>query len=151
MKADPRRPRSILIIDDNDGDVILMREVLNGSKFLGSIHVARDGLEALDLLRKRGDIDNGRLPDIIFLDLSLPRMDGYQFLQEIRGDTVLKAIPVIVFTGSNSPNDIRRAYECGANCYLVKPMGLDILESTLRAVEEFWLGVVKLPDTRNAG
>jgi chemotaxis family two-component system response regulator Rcp1 len=150
MEGTLHPPRSILIIDDNEGDVVLMKEVLKESRFHSKISVAKDGLEAMGALHSCGEMQKGSLPDIIFLDLSLPKLDGYQVLREIRSDPALRPIPVIVFTGSNAPADIRKAYDCGANCYIVKPIGLDILEHTLRSVEEFWLGVAQLPNGRNA-
>jgi len=150
MEAHPHRHRKILIIDDNDGDIMLMKEALNQSRFQSTISVANGGLEAISMLRARTDPTGAHLPHLIFLDLSLPRIDGYQVLRELKGDPTLRAIPVLVFTGSNSPSDIAKAYEYGANCYIVKPIGLDVLERTMRTVEEFWFGTAQLPEAQDA-
>jgi two-component system response regulator len=136
---------SVIVVEDNVSDYLLMKEALNGSRFKANYNLVTDGTECLDFLRKRGKHSEATVPDLIILDLSLEKMDGIDVLREVKGDERLKIIPVVVFTGSNSPLEINKAYLAGANCYITKPIGFERLESTLRLIEEFWLGLVKLP------
>ena len=107
---------SILLVEDNFGDILLMKEARNGSRFRVEYHVVNDGLDCLDFLHKRGKYREEISPDLIILDLSFEKMDGLEVLREIKGDEHLKIIPVMVFTGSNSPTEIEKAYRSGANC-----------------------------------
>ena len=136
---------SVLLVEDNTGDYLLMKEARIGSRFKVDYHIVNDGLECLDFLNKRGKYKDEKLPDLIILDLSLEKMDGLDVLKGIKSDDRLKLIPVMVFTGSNSPAEIEKAYRNGANCYVNKPIGIAQLENTMKLVEEFWFGLVKLP------
>jgi chemotaxis family two-component system response regulator Rcp1 len=138
---------TVLLVEDNVGDFLLMKEARNGSSYNVDYHVVTDGLDCLDFLHKRGVYREEKTPDLIILDLSLEKMDGLEVLREIKCDERLKVIPVMVFTGSNSPAEIEKAYRFGANCYITKPIGIGRLEFTLRLMEDFWFGLVKLPIT----
>ena len=138
-----------MLVEDNAGDYLLIKEARHGSPFTVDYILVTDGLDCLDVLYKRGKYEGSPTPNLIILDLSLERMDGLEVLKEIKGDELLKAIPVIVFTGSNSPTEIHKAYQIGANCYITKPIGLSQLENTMRLIEEFWLGLVKLPSMKS--
>jgi chemotaxis family two-component system response regulator Rcp1 len=149
MAADNRPKFNILLVEDNSGDVMLMREVLSGSRFLSNIEVVTDGLEAIEYLRHKDKHCNASMPDLIIMDLTLPRMGGHDALKEIKSDPVLRAIPIVIFTGSDAPEDIRKAYSSYANCYITKPIGLDQLEKKLMMIEEFWFGTAKIPSKMN--
>lgn len=136
---------SIMIIDDNPGDILLVKEVLGSSKNSFKIDVAHDGVEALELLRSRTNSPIPNLPELIMIDLSLPKKSGFDVIKEIRAEQALRRIPIIVLSGLNSPEGVRTAYEAGANCYIVKPIGLEELERTFRVLDDFWFGVAKLP------
>jgi CheY-like chemotaxis protein len=139
---------TVLLVEDNVGDFLLMKEARNGSHYIVDYHVVTDGLDCLDFLHKRGIYREEKTPDLIILDLSLEKMDGLDVLREIKRDERLKVIPVMVFTGSNSPVEIEKAYRSGANCYITKPIGIGQLENTLRLMEDFWFGLVKLPSRK---
>lgn len=137
-------PIQVLLIDDNEADIELTKDTLEESKLYLSVRSALDGAEALSLLEevvKRGE----RMPDLILLDLNMPRMDGRTFLTELRRREELKAIPVVVLTSSDAEQDIVKSYQLGANCYVNKPVGLDEFQQIVRTVENFWLTIVKLP------
>ena len=139
------KPIEILLVEDNLGDVDLTREVLQESTVHHRLHVARDGMEAMAFLRRDGKYADSPRPNLILLDLNLPRKDGREVLKEIKETDSLKRIPVIVLTSSDADADINKSYELHANCYLTKPSGFDELSETLKAVESFWLKKVKLP------
>jgi two-component system, chemotaxis family, response regulator Rcp1 len=141
---DRRHLPNILLVEDNPGDVRLMREALasNGMKRL---YVVEDGEQAISYLKRAGGFDEAPRPDIIFLDLNLPRKDGREVLAEIKSNRDLRQIPVIILTTSESDTDIRKAYELHANCYVKKPTDLDEYISVVKACESFWLHVVRLP------
>ncbi len=139
---------SVLLVEDNVGDFLLMKEARNSSSHSVDYHLVNDGLDCLDYLHKRGKYHEEKTPDLIILDLSLERMDGLDVLKEIKADEYLKTIPVMIFTGSNSPIEIERAYKFGANCYITKPMGITQLESTMKLAEDFWFGLVRLPNRK---
>ncbi len=143
--AEDRSPVEILLVEDSPGDVRLTQEALKEGKMLANLQVARDGVEALAMLRKEGAFAHLRTPDIILLDLNLPRMDGRQVLETIKADEHLKAIPVVVLTTSSAEQDIAHAYALHANCYITKPVDLEQFLSVIRAIDEFWLTVVRLP------
>jgi two-component system, chemotaxis family, response regulator Rcp1 len=147
-ESEVSRGFSVLLVEDNVGDYLLMKEVRNGFRFKVDYHLVTDGLECLNFLRRKGEYGGAPTPDLIILDLSLEKMDGLDTLKEIKKDDNLKSIPVMIFTGSNSPAEIERAYQAGANCYVTKPMGLSQLENALRLMEEFWFGLVKLPGNK---
>ena len=134
------RPASILLVEDNRADIRLMVDLLEAGKVPKTVTLARDGDEALALLRRIPR------PDLVVLDLNLPRRDGRAVLAEMKSDPGLRTIPVIVMTTSSSEADVSVAYDLHANCYIVKPLGLDELATAVRAIEEFWLaGVARLP------
>lgn len=144
--SDPAlRPIEILLVEDNLGDARLIQETLKDGRIRNQIHLTKDGQAALDYLEagKTGTIPG--LPELILMDLNLPRMDGWELLQRIKADPVLKVIPVIVLTSSDSERDIRRCYELAANCYLTKPLDLDAFMKVVLSLGEFWCSIVKLP------
>lgn len=139
------RPIEILLIEDNPGDVRLTIEALREGKILHDLAVAADGVEALARLRREGTFAAAQRPDLIFLDLKLPKKDGMEVLSEIKRDEKLRSIPVVVLTSSASEQDVLQAYELRANCYVVKPLDQTQLMQVMRSIEEFWLTIVKLP------
>jgi CheY-like chemotaxis protein len=139
------RPVEVLLVEDNPGDVRLTREALKEGKVRNHLHVARDGVEALAFLRRQGEHAGVPRPDLILLDLNLPRKDGREVLTEIKEDAALRQIPVVVLTSSQAEEDIRRAYDLHANCYITKPVDLDRFINVVRSIEDFWFTVVELP------
>ena len=140
------RPIEILLVEDNPGDVRLTQEALYENKVNNNLHVAVDGIEALAFLRKEGKYADKPRPDMIMLDLNMPRKDGRQVLAEIKSDPDLKRIPVVILTTSESERDIIESYNLHANCYVAKPVDLDRFIEVVRQVEGFWLSIVKLPN-----
>jgi CheY-like chemotaxis protein len=138
-------PIEILLVEDNPGDVRLTEEALTESKVRNTLHVARDGVEAIEFLRGRDGNGGGSKPDIILLDLNLPRMNGREVLATIKADPELRRIPVVVLTTSRAEQDILETYDLHANCYIVKPVGLDEFITIVRSVEDFWLSIVRMP------
>jgi len=138
-------PLEILLVEDSPGDVRLTREALKESKVFVMLHEVGDGEKAMDFLRRRGEFTKVPVPDLILLDLNLPRMDGREVLKEIKGDDNLRKIPVVVLTVSNAEKDILRAYDLNANCYITKPIDLEQFIQVVRSIEDFWFTVVKLP------
>lgn len=138
----------ILLVEDNPGDVRLTIEALHEGKVRNRLSVAEDGEEALDFLYRRGKHANATRPDLILLDLNLPRKDGREVLAEIKQDSDLRRIPVVVLTTSEAEQDILRSYELHANCYITKPVDLERFLLVVKAIDEFWLSVVKLPGGR---
>jgi CheY-like chemotaxis protein len=139
------RPIDILLVEDNPGDVRLTQEALRAGKVRNTLHVARDGQEAMAILRREGPQVSVPKPDLILLDLNLPKKDGRQVLAEIKEDPKLRRIPVVVLTSSQAETDIARSYDLHANCYVTKPIDLDQFLDVVKSVEDFWLTVVKLP------
>jgi len=144
----PSHPIEILLVEDNPGDARLTQEALREGKIRNNLHHARDGVEALAFLRREGEHAKAPTPDLVLLDLNMPRKDGRQVLAEMKQDPRLRTIPVVVLTTSEAENDIVRSYELHANCYVTKPVGLEQFISIVREIESFWLAVVTLP-TRN--
>ena len=138
-------PVEILLVEDNPGDVELTREALLDSKVHMRLSVASDGVEALAFLRREGTYAGSPRPDLILLDLNLPRKDGRAVLGEIKQDPALRHIPVVILTSSQAEQDIVRAYDLHANCYVTKPVDLDQFITIVRSIEQFWFTVVKLP------
>ena len=138
-------PIEILLVEDNPGDAELTREALAESKVLIRLHVVRDGVEALAFMRREGRYAGMPKPDLILLDLNLPRKDGRAVLAEIKQDPGLRLIPVVVLTSSHAERDIARAYELNANCYVTKPVDLEQFLTIVHSIEQFRLTVVKLP------
>jgi two-component system, chemotaxis family, response regulator Rcp1 len=137
----------ILLVEDSPGDVRLTQEALKEAKVLNRLTVAADGVEAMEILRRQGRHADARMPELILLDLNLPRMDGREVLREIKSDPHLRRIPVVVLTTSRAEEDIIRAYDLHANCYISKPVDFRQFLSCVQAIEDFWLAVVKLPRT----
>ena len=135
----------ILLVEDNAGDARLTVEAFKEGKVLNNLNVVHDGVEALAYLRRQGRFADAATPDLILLDLNLPRMDGRQVLAEIKADARLMRIPVVVLTTSGSQDDIARAYGNHANCYITKPVDLDQFLRVINSIETFWLSLVKLP------
>ncbi|HEX8949806.1 MAG TPA: response regulator [Dissulfurispiraceae bacterium] len=138
-------PIEILLVEDNPGDVRLMEEALKDAKIYTHLHVARDGEEAMQFLRREGEYAGVHRPDLIMLDLNLPKKDGREVLAEIKDDPVLRRIPVVVITTSRAEEDIVRSYNLHANCYVTKPVDFEQFMKVVQSIEEFWLTVVKLP------
>jgi chemotaxis family two-component system response regulator Rcp1 len=135
----------ILLVEDNPGDAELTREALATAKISNRLHVVEDGADATDFLFRRGRFADAPEPDIILLDLNLPTKDGRQVLSEIKADPNLAKIPIVVLTTSQADEDILRAYQLHANCYITKPIDFNQFLRIVAAIEEFWLSVVKLP------
>jgi CheY-like chemotaxis protein len=138
-------PIEILLVEDNPGDVRLTVEGLNEGKVHNNLHVAKDGVEALAFLRKEGDYSDAVRPDLILLDLNLPRKDGREVLADIKADPDLKTIPVVVLTTSRAEQDVLHSYQLQANCYITKPVDLEQFIHVVKSIEDFWLTVVTLP------
>ena len=138
----------ILLVEDNPGDVRLTTEALTEAKVRNRLAVARDGVEALQYLRREPPFESATRPDIILLDLNMPRMDGREVLQELKADPALSSIPVVVLTTSESEEDVLRSYQLHASCYITKPVDLEQFLKVVRSVEDFWLTVVRLPPKR---
>jgi chemotaxis family two-component system response regulator Rcp1 len=139
------KPIEILLVEDNVGDIRLTQEALKESNLMVNLKVVRDGLEAMELLRGKGGHLNAPNPDLILLDLNLPRKDGREVLQEIKNDADLKRIPVVVLTTSEAESDILATYGFHANCYITKPVDMDQFIKIVKMLEEFWFTIVKLP------
>jgi chemotaxis family two-component system response regulator Rcp1 len=135
----------ILLVEDNQADVRLIQETLKEEKLHTCLSVVNDGVEALAFLRREGRYENVVRPDLVLLDLNLPRKDGREVLQEIKNDPGLKAIPVVVLTISEAEKDILVSYNLHANCYIVKPLDLNQFSKVVKSIEDFWLAIVKLP------
>jgi CheY-like chemotaxis protein len=135
----------ILLVEDNPGDVRLTREALKEAKFRNKVEVVGDGVEALAYLRQQGQYSRAMRPHLIMLDLNLPRMDGREVLAAIKKDEDLRRIPVVVLSSSEAESDIARAYELHANAYVTKPVDIDHFLQVVKAIEEFWVEIVKLP------
>lgn len=140
------RPFHILLVEDNPGDVFLTQEAFREGKLAHTLSIAEDGEEALAFLRKEGVYTNAQNPDLILLDLNLPKKDGREVLAEVKDDPKLQRIPVIVLTTSDLETDVRQAYASHANCYLTKPVQMEDFLRKIRLIEDFWLTVVRLPD-----
>jgi CheY-like chemotaxis protein len=139
------RPVEILMVEDNPGDVRLTQEALKEGHLWNHLTVAVDGVEAMECLRRSGRFVNAGTPDLILLDLNLPKKDGREVLAEIKSDEKLKHIPVVILTTSRAEEDIVRSYKLHANCYITKPVDFPQFASVVRSIEDFWFTVVKLP------
>ncbi len=139
------KPVVILLAEDNPADVRLTQEVLKDSKIVNSLCTVPDGVEAMAFLRRQGKYADAPRPDLILLDLNMPRKDGREVLAEVKGDPDLKRIPVVVLTTSKAEEDIARAYDFNANCYVNKPVDLDQFINIVKLIEGFWLSIVELP------
>ena len=139
------RPVEILMVEDNPGTVRLTQEVMRDSKVRNAMYVVDDGVEAMAFLRKQGRYNSAPRPDLVLLDLNLPRKDGRETLAEMKQDEELKRIPVVVLTTSRSEEDVLRAYDLHANCYLTKPVGLEDFVKVVKSIENFWIEMATLP------
>ncbi len=135
----------ILLVEDDEGDVLLTKKALSNGKIFNSISVAKDGVEALAFLRNEGEYAEAPRPDLILLDLNMPRMDGRETLAKIKQDERLRSIPVVILTTSDSDRDVLQSYDLQASCYITKPVDLDQFINVVRAIKDFWFTVVKLP------
>ena len=143
------RPIDILLVEDNPGDVRLMVEAFKDGKVLNNLNVAADGVAALAFLRREGRYANAPRPDLILLDLNLPKKDGREVLAEIKAAPNLRRIPIVVLTTSQAEQDILKSYDLNANCYIAKPVDLDRFFAIIKSIEDFWLTIVKLPPDGN--
>lgn len=138
-------PIEILLVEDNPADVRLTQEALKEEKLYNHLHVVNDGVEAIAFLRKQGKYANAVRPDLILLDLNLPKKDGREVLKEIKNDDEFKTIPVVVLTVSKAEEDILKSYNLHANCYISKPIDLNQFSKVVKSIQDFWLTIVKLP------
>jgi len=144
----PPKPVEILLADDNPGDVALTKVALRDARILNHVHVANDGAEALAFLKRQGNFCDAPRPDLVLLDLRMPKVDGHQVLGEMKSDPELRRIPVIVMSSSSAENDLVRAYDAQISAYLVKPSNFDEYFNAIRAVKELWFHIVALPPKR---
>jgi len=144
MHLNPK-PVEILLVEDNPMDVIVTREALSEGKVCNNLSVAQDGEEAIEFLHRKGGYASVPRPDVILLDLNLPKKDGREVLSEIKNDPALQDIPVIVLTTSKAEEDVLRSYQLHANCFITKPVNLDQFTKVIRSIEGFWFEIVKLP------
>ena len=139
------KPVEILLVEDNPGDARLTIEAMREAKVRNRLHVVEDGVEAMEYLRRQGRFIDALRPDLILLDLNLPRKDGSEVLAEVKSDPDLKRIPVVVLTTSRNEEDVLRAYDLHANCFITKPIDLDQFMKVVKSIVDFWLTIVKLP------
>lgn len=136
---------NILLVEDNSGDIRLTQEALKESKIAINLHIVKDGVEAIEFLRKKGKFENEIRPDVVILDLNLPKKDGREVLEEIKQDKLLKCIPIVILTSSEAEGDILKAYNLYANCYIKKPLDIDQFITIVQSIAHFWFSIVKLP------
>jgi len=150
MSEGRERPPRILIVEDSPGDLRLIQEAFRETRRSHDAAVARDGVEALNYLFRRGEHGGAARPDLILLDLNLPKKSGREVLAEVKTDGDLMPIPVVVFSSSSAPSDVQAAYQLHANCYVTKPADLDELFKAISSIDKFWLGTATLPRARRA-
>jgi two-component system response regulator len=143
------QPIEILLVEDNPGDSRLAKEALKDSKLLNTLYIVEDGVEAMNFLHQTGKYSKMPRPDLIILDLNLPKKDGREVLAEIKTDDDLKRIPVVILTISKAEEDILKTYNLHANCFITKPIDLDQFMKVVKSIEDFWLTIVKLPNGRD--
>ena len=139
------REVDILLVDDNLGDVLLTKEALKGAQVRSTVSVANDGVEAMQFLKREGKFENAPRPDLVFLDLNMPKKNGAEVLAEMKGDSSLRLIPVVILTSSDADDDVLKAYRLHANCYVTKPADLDQMIKAVQAIDNFWMSTVRLP------
>lgn len=139
------RPIDLLLVEDNPGDVELTKEALKDGKLHVNLHVATDGVQALAHLRREGGSADVPRPDLVVLDLNLPKLDGREVLEQVKADPELASIPVVVMTSSSAEEDVARSYELHANCFVTKPLDMDQFNKVVRVIDDFWFSVVRLP------
>lgn len=137
----------ILLVEDNEGDILLTQEAFEEAKILTRLSVVRDGKEAMDFLNKQGKHTNAEMPDMVLLDVNLPKKNGHEVLKYIKGSDGLKHMPVIMLTTSSSPKDINLSYNNYANCFITKPVDVNEFIGVIATIENFWISIVKLPTT----
>jgi CheY-like chemotaxis protein len=135
----------ILLVEDNEGDIVLIKDAFDDAKIVNKLSVVRDGEQALAFLKNKSGFENVDMPDIIILDVNLPKKNGHEVLKTIKEDSKLRHIPVIMLTTSSSPNDINKSYENHVNCYITKPVEVDEFIKVVLSIESFWISIVKLP------
>ncbi len=145
----PMKTIHILLVEDNDGDILLTTEALEEGKIVNKISVVRDGKEAIDFVSKEGKYKEADTPDLVLLDVNLPKKNGYEVLQHIKSLEELKQIPVIMLTTSSSENDIMQSYKNYANCFITKPVEVNEFMDAVAKIEDFWINIVKLPKNKN--
>jgi two-component system response regulator len=145
MTDQPVRPIEVLLVEDDEGDVLMTREALAEGKVLNRLSVVNDGVEAVEYLRQNGEYNDASRPDLILLDLNLPKKDGRQVLEEVKADESLRRIPVIVLTTSAADEDVLRSYNLHANAYVTKPVDFDRFVDVIRQIDDFFISVVRLP------
>ena len=143
--SEAMRPAELLLVEDNPGDIRLTKEALKESKMVLNLHVVKDGVEAMAFLRQEGKYEDSPRPDLILLDLNLPKKDGREVLAEVKADEALKLIPVVILTTSRNEEDLLNAYDLHANAYVTKPLDLEQFLHIVSKIEEFWLTIVRLP------
>lgn len=142
-------PIHILLVEDNEGDVFLTKEAFENGKVYTEFSVVKDGKAAMDFLKKEGEFSKVKEPDLLLLDLNLPKKNGFEVLEFIKQDTKLKHIPVIILSTSSAERDINKCYENHANCYIIKPVDIESLFTVISKIENFWLSIVKLPTNKS--
>jgi CheY-like chemotaxis protein len=150
LNASVARPIEILLVEDSPSDVAMTTAALRDGRIANVIHVVDDGEKAMAFLRREGEYAGAPRPDLILLDLNLPRKDGSEVLAEVKSDTDLHTIPVVILTTSAAESDVLRAYELHANSYVTKPVGFDNFFNVIRGIDDFWLSLVRLPDDHTA-
>lgn len=143
------KPVEILLVEDNPGDIQLTREALEECKMINNLSVAENGEDALNFLFKTNGYENSTTPDLIILDLNLPKIDGREVLEKIKSNKQLKLIPVVILTTSKAEEDILKMYDLHANCYITKPLNIDRFFEVVKAIENFWMGIVILPEVKS--
>lgn len=141
-------PVDILIVEDNPGDARLIKEILNEKRIYCRLHMVVDGIEAMNFLYRKKEFTKAPLPDLILLDLNLPKKDGREVLAEIKTNKSLKQIPVVIMTSSQAEDDILQSYQLHANCFITKPLELDLFIAAVKSIEEFWLFLARLPNKK---
>lgn len=145
MNVDDGRPIEVLLVEDDGGDVLITREALAEGKVINRLHVVGDGVDAMAFLRQEGRYDDAPRPDLILLDLNLPKRDGRQVLEDIKNDSRLRRIPVVVLTTSDAEEDVLRSYDLHANAYVTKPVDFERFVDVIRQIDDFFISVVRLP------
>ncbi len=145
MNTDKTKPVEILLIDDDEGDILLTQEAFKTGKIANNLHVVMDGEQAMHYLHKEGEYRHAVTPDLILLDINLPKKDGRQVLAEIKADVELRCIPVVIMTSSKSEQDVLKSYKLHANSYIIKPVSMSKFSQIVSAIEGFWFSIVVLP------
>jgi two-component system, chemotaxis family, response regulator Rcp1 len=146
METNSYHPIEILLVEDNPGDARLAMEALKDSKLKNNLYIAEDGIEAMDFLNRKGKYSQMPRPDLILLDLNLPKKDGREVLAEVKSNDDFKRIPIVILTISRAEEDIFKTYNLHANCYVTKPLDLEQFMKVVKSIEDFWLTIVKLPN-----